>query len=117
MQNFRELQVWQKSHAVTVSIYKATTIFPKEEIYGLTSQMRRAAVSVAANIAEGCGRGGKADFARCLQMAFGSASELEYLLLLSCEIQYLNDSEYEKLSSEVIEVKKNADIFYEKTES
>ncbi|MHB8883200.1 MAG: four helix bundle protein [Thermodesulfovibrionales bacterium] len=114
MQNFRELQVWKKSHALTVAIYKATTIFPKEEIYGLTSQMRRAAVSVAANIAEGCGRGGKADFARFIQMALGSASELEYLLLLSCEIQYLNDSEYEKLSSEVIEVKKMLTSFMKK---
>ncbi len=106
MQNFRELQVWQKSHTLAINIYKVTAVFPKDEIYGLTSQMRRAAVSVAANIAEGCGRGSKVDFARFIQMAFGSASELEYLLLLSAEIQYLSGSDYEQFSSDVIEVKK-----------
>jgi len=114
MQNFRELQVWQKSHGLTLSVYKATTAFPKEEVYGLTSQMRRAAVSIAANIAEGCGRGGNADFARFIQMAFGSASELEYLLFLSFEIQYLNNSDYEKLSYDVAEVKKMLTSFMKK---
>lgn len=114
MQDFKGLAVWQKSHNLAVSIYKVTVAFPKEEIYGLTSQMRRASVSVAANIAEGCGRGGNADFARFVQMAIGSASELEYLLLLSSEIQCLNNPDYEQLSSEVIEVKKMLTSFKRK---
>ncbi|MBI5075998.1 MAG: four helix bundle protein [Nitrospirae bacterium] len=106
MQNFRELQVWKKSHALTVAIYEATLSFPKEEIYGLTSQIRRASVSVAANIAEGCCRSGKPDFARFLHIAAGSASEVEYLLLLSHEIKLLKTSSYERLSEEVVDVKR-----------
>lgn len=78
MQNFRDLKVWGKAHAATLLIYRATDGFPSTERYGLTSQMRRAAASIPANIAEGCGRASDADFARFLQIAFGSASELEY---------------------------------------
>jgi four helix bundle protein len=77
MKDFRELKVWQKSHQLTLDIYKATAPFPKDEQYGITSQIRRAAASVAANIAEGCCRGTDADFARFLQIAISSASELE----------------------------------------
>ncbi len=76
MRNFKELKVWQKSHQLTLAIYKATGKFPKEEIYGLTSQVRRASASIAANIAEGCGRSGEAELGRFLQIAMGSASEL-----------------------------------------
>lgn len=106
MQDFRKLQAWQKSHALTVELYKCTVDFPKEEIYGLTSQIRRAGISVAANIAEGCCRNGKAEFARFLHMAAGSASELEYLLLLSHEIELLKTSVFERLSAEIVEVKR-----------
>jgi four helix bundle protein len=83
MRDFRELQVWQKSHLLTVAVYGVTASFPIEELYGLTSQIHRAAVSISANIAEGGCRNGNADFARFLQIAAGSASELEYLLLLA----------------------------------
>ncbi len=75
--------VWQKAHELTVEVYKATTSFPGNEVYGLTSQMRRAGVSIPANIAEGCGRDGDAEFGRFLQIAMGSASELEYHCLLA----------------------------------
>lgn len=78
MRDFRELKVWQKSHQLTLAIYKATVKFPKDEMYGLTSQIRRASASIAANIAEGCGRNGEAELGRFLQIAMGSASELEY---------------------------------------
>ena len=78
MQNFRNLKVWQKAHMLTLDVYKATKSFPREEMYGLTSQIRRASVSIAANIAEGTCRNGDADFGRFLQMAAGSASEVEY---------------------------------------
>jgi four helix bundle protein len=83
MQDFKKLKVWEKGHQLTLAVYKLTARFPKEELYGLTSQMRRAAASVVSNIAEGCGRGGRADFGSFLQMATGSASELECQLLLS----------------------------------
>lgn len=106
MQNFRNLKVWERSHALTIDVYRSTKPFPREEIYGLTSQMRRAAVSIGANIAEGTCRGGDADFARFLQMAAGSASELEYHLLLARDLELLKNSEYQRLSDAVIEVKR-----------
>jgi four helix bundle protein len=82
MRDFRELKVWEKAHQLALEIYKATSTFPKEERYGLTSQMRRATVSIPADIAEGCCRKGDAEFARFLQIAMGSASELEYHICL-----------------------------------
>ena len=82
MRDFRSLKVWEKSHRLTLAVYQATMNFPREERYSLTQQIRRASVSIASNIAEGCGRKGAADFARFLQIAMGSASELEYQFLL-----------------------------------
>jgi len=82
MQNFRELRVWQTAHELTLTAYQVTRGFPQAELYGLTSQIRRSAASICANIAEGCGRGSRRDFARLLQIARGSASELEYHLIL-----------------------------------
>lgn len=106
MQNFRNLKVWGKAHALTLDVYKASKCFPREEIYGLTSQMRRASVSIGANIAEGTCRKGDVDFARFLQMAFGSASELEYLLLLSRDLELLQADDFQRLADEVVEVKR-----------
>ncbi|MBI1854633.1 MAG: four helix bundle protein, partial [Chloroflexi bacterium] len=83
MKDFRQLKVWEKSHALTLAIYKATEQFPKQELYALTNQIQRAAVSVPANIAEGCGKNTDAELARYFQIAMGSSSELEYLLLLA----------------------------------
>ncbi len=105
MRDFRKLNVWCKSHQLTLDVYTATRGFPKDEIYGLTSQIRRAAVSISANIAEGCGRGGGADFGRFLQMAAGSASELEYHLLLARDLQYLSDQSWRTLSAFTKEIK------------
>jgi four helix bundle protein len=106
LRDFRSLKVWQKSHALVVDIYKITAVFPREEIYGLTSQIRRSASSIAANIAEGCGRGGETEFARFLQIAGGSASELEYHLLLCRDIGLLPSVEHDRLVVEVCDVKK-----------
>jgi four helix bundle protein len=106
MKDFKKLKVWQKAYDLTLKIYKITTNFPKEELFGLTSQIRRSASSIAANIAEGCGRGGDVDFARFLQMAMGSASELEYHLLLSRGLNYLDQSDYEDLNKQLIDVKR-----------
>ena len=89
MKDFRKLEVWEKAHALTLSVYHAADPFPREELYGLTSQIRRAAVSIPTNIAEGCGRGSEAELARFLQIAMGSASEVEYELLLARDLGFL----------------------------
>ncbi len=106
MKDFRQLKVWEKSHQLALAIYKATKDFPKEELYGLTSQIRRASMSVPTNIAEGCGRNTDADFARFLQMAMGSASETEYQLILARDLGFIPDDHYEKLQIDVEEVKR-----------
>ena|ERR1051326_1841293 len=106
MKDFRDLKVWEKSHRLVLAIYDATRGFPREELYGLTSQLRRAAVSVPTNMAEGCGRGSDSDFARFLQIAMGSACESEYLLLLSRDLQYLDEEVYLRLNERVIEIKR-----------
>ena len=90
MRDFKKLQVWEKSHGLTLRIYELTAQFPREEIYGLTSQIRRACASIPTNIAEGCGRESPADFAPFLQIAMGSASETEYLILLARDLKYIN---------------------------
>lgn len=106
MQNFRNLKVWEKAHALTLEIYKSSKTFPRDEMYGLTSQMRRASASIGANIAEGSCRRGDVDFARFLQMAAGSASELEYHLLLARDLDLLKIADYHRLSDEAVEVKR-----------
>jgi four helix bundle protein len=98
VQSFKNLKVWEKAHVLTLDIYQSSKSFPREEIYGLTSQMRRASASIGANIAEGACRGGDLDFARFLQMAAGSASELEYHLLLARDLELLNKLDYQRLS-------------------
>src|SRR5208337_5141929 len=98
MRDFRQLKVWEKAHALTLGIYRTTATFPREEIYGISSQMRRCSSSVAANIAEGCGRPGNAEFARFLGMAMGSASELEYFVLLARDLKYLRPDAYALLA-------------------
>jgi len=106
MKDFRQLKVWEKAHQLAVSVYKATKGFPKEEIYGLTSQIRRAAISIPNNIAEGCGRGSDADLAHFLQISMGSSSEVEYLLLLSRDLGLIATAENEQLNSQVVEIKR-----------
>jgi four helix bundle protein len=106
MKDFRQLKAWEKAHQLALAVYKATKSFPKEELYGLTSQIRRASMSIPTNIAEGCGRNTDADFARFLQMAMGSASETEYQILLSRDLVFLTTEEYEKLNMDVTEIKR-----------
>ncbi len=92
MKDFRELKVWQKAHQLVLDLYRGTEAFPRKEQFGLTSQVRRAAVSIPGNIAEGCGRGGDAELSRFLQIAMGSASELEYYLVLAQDLEYLSQT-------------------------
>ena len=89
MQNYKDLKVWVAAHQFTLNVYSMTKLFPKEEMFGLTTQLRRAAASVGANIAEGCGRNTQADLARFLQISLGSANESEYFLLLANDLNYL----------------------------
>ncbi len=106
MRNFKELKVWKRSHRLALEVYKATARSPRDELYGLTAQIRRSGASIPANIAEGCGRGGNADLARFLQIATGSATELEYHLLLAHDLDLLDTSDYGRLSNEVTEIKR-----------
>ena len=106
MRDFKKIQVWQKAHALTLKIYKATAEFPNDERFGLISQLRRAMASVPTNIAEGAGRETQTDFARFIHIATGSASEVEYLLLLSHELGYLSQEEYSQLEKDSVEVKR-----------
>ncbi len=106
MVGFRQLKVWEKAHALTLDVYHATRTFPRDELYGLTAQMRRAAASVPANIAEGCCRGSKRDVSRFLWNALGSASELEYHLLLASDLKLVDEVALHRLDKRVAEVKR-----------
>jgi four helix bundle protein len=106
MKDFREYKVWEKSHGLTLSVYRATGSFPREELFGLTSQIRRACASIPANIAEGCGRGSNKDFARFLQIAMGSASELEYHLMLARDLNMPRAPDFAELAARTTEIKR-----------
>jgi four helix bundle protein len=111
MKDFRTLKVWEKAHAVTLAIYKATEKFPKHELYALTSQIQRAAVSVPTNIAEGCGKDSDAELKRYFLIAMGSASELEYLLLLARDLNYLPEGNHQTLNADLTEVRRMLNAF------
>lgn len=106
MQDFRNLEVWNKAHLHTLEIYRCTKQFPDDERFGLTSQLRRASASIGANLAEGCGRGSDADFARHVQIAMGSASEVEYHILLAKDLGYVRDDMYARLQEEISRLKR-----------
>jgi four helix bundle protein len=106
MQDFRELKVWQKAHQLALAVYKVTALFPREELYGLTTQLRRSSVSVAANLAEGCVRKGDVEFARFCSIALGSASEMDYHLLLARDLELINARSYKVLAQQTAEVKR-----------
>lgn len=114
VRDFRSLQVWRKAHELTLEVYRSMANFPREEVYGLTSQMRRASSSIPANIAEGCGRDGSVELARFCRIASGSASELEYHLFLAHELGLLNSEGHDRLSTEVMEVKRMLPSFIQK---
>jgi len=106
LRDFHNLKVWTKAHEFVLGLYKVTAEFPQAEIYGLTSQLRRAGISIPANIAEGCGRNTKIEFARFLHIAMDSASEAQYHLLLARNLYFLKTSDYQRLEGQVIEVKR-----------
>ena len=114
MKDFRQLKVWEKSHQLALTIYRITASFPREETYGLASQIRRAAASIPSNIAEGCGRGGDPELARFCIIARGSASELEYQLLLARDLKLLDVNDYETLAQLTTEIKRMLTVLVQK---
>ena len=105
MRDFHNYKVWSKGHQIALSIYKKTKSFPNEELFGLTSQIRRASMSIPFNIAEGCGRKSDAEFAHFLNIAAGSASEVEEELLLSFDLGFLDKESYQLLDNDIKEIK------------
>jgi four helix bundle protein len=116
MRNYRDLQVWNKAHKLTLELYRVSQGFPREEIYGITSQLRRAAVSIGANLAEGCGRRTSTELARFVRIAMGSASELDYHLLLSSDLGFINNEDFKRTASELTEVRKMLTSFLSSVE-
>ncbi|UYZ64306.1 four helix bundle protein [Hymenobacter weizhouensis] len=114
MFDFRKLRIWQHGQEVTVAVYQLTRHFPKDELFGLTSQLRRSAGSVPHNIAEGCGRLSKPDLLRFLTIAMGSASELESQLLLAQALGYSSTEAIEALLSDVVRLRKMLAAYYQK---
>jgi len=114
VKDYREILVWQRSHALTLGIYRLTSRFPKEESFGLTSQMRRAAYSIPANISEGCGRDGDAELKRFMGISLGSACELDYFIQLSRDLGYIPKEEAMHLSSEIMEIRRMLGGFIQK---
>lgn len=114
VKDFREVKVWQRSHQITVELYQVTKGFPKDELFGLTSQMRRAASSIPANIAEGCGRDGDAELKRFLSISLGSACELDYFILLAGELGYIDSDTSKKLAIDILEIRRMLGGFIQK---
>jgi four helix bundle protein len=106
MKDFRGLRVWERAHQLTLDVYMTTSAFPRAELYGLTSQMRRCSASIGANIAEGCGKRGNNEFQRFLQIASGSASELDCHFLLARDLHFLAEPDYKRMASNLTELRR-----------
>ena len=105
MQNFKDLLLWQEAHQLTLKIYGLSKTFPKEEVFGITSQLRRASASIPCNIAEECGRYTSKDFANFLQIALGSANETDYLLLLAKDLNYLSEGDFLNVQEKINKIR------------
>jgi len=105
MRDFKKYDIWQLSHELTLEIYKITHRFPKQEMYGLTSQIRRASSAIPTNISEGCGRNSDAEFNQFLNIALGSALETEYLLILSKDLAYIKNDVFVNMESKINTIK------------
>jgi four helix bundle protein len=114
VKDFHDLKVWSKAHALALAVYSVTASFPRSERFGLIDQMRRSCASIATNIAEGCGREGEPELRHFLSIARGSASELEYHLLLARDLNYLPPTDHERLSNEVTQIKRMLTVFIQK---
>lgn len=116
MRNYQDLQVWAKAHSLTLDLYRTSRAFPKEEIYGVTSQVRRAALSIGANLAEGCGRRTSSELARFVRIALGSASELDYHLLMCRDLGFLKSEDFDRFKENLTEVRKMLTSFLSSVE-
>ncbi|MDF2386913.1 four helix bundle protein [Nostoc ellipsosporum NOK] len=105
MQDYKKLKVWDKSHQFVLDLYNVCQTFPREETYGLTQQLKRAAASIPANIAEGCGKRSNAEFAHFLNIALGSANETDYFLLLGYDLSFIGKNEYDRLAAQINKIK------------
>lgn len=105
MQNYKDLILWQEAHNLTLKVYEYSKAFPKDETFGVTSQLRRACVSIACNISEGCGRYTAKDFANFLQIALGSANETDYLIILAKDLNYSSQEQFTILHEQVNKVR------------
>jgi len=117
MKDLRNLKVWEKAHCLTLAVYKATSRFPRQELFGLTSKMGRCSASIGANIAEGCGKLGNHEFQRYLQIASGSASELDYHFLLARDLGFFEDMDYRRLAGELLQLRKMLTSLLQKVQS
>jgi four helix bundle protein len=117
MRDFRQLRVWEQSHKLALAIYEVTKGFPKEELFALTNQMRRSATAIPTNIAEGCGRETNKDYAHFLQIALGSAFELDYQILLSKDLSYTDEKKYLELNDMVDKIRRQLAILIKKVRS
>jgi four helix bundle protein len=111
LRNYRDLQVWSKAYALTLELYKVSREFPRDELYGLTAQLRRSATSIGANLAEGCGRRGNSEMARFVKIALGSASELDHHLLLSRDLGFMRADDYQHCARELTSLRKMLTAF------
>ena len=114
MRNYQQLEIWQRSHQLTLKIYTVSKAFPREEVFGLSSQMRRAAASVPTNIAEGCGRDSSSELRRFLVISAGSISELHYQILLAKDLAYISDTIFKELLDETEQIRKMLHRYAEK---
>jgi len=114
MRDYKKFLVWEKGHRLTLDVYKEVAKFPKEELFNLVSQMKRSASSIPTNIAEGSGRKSEKDFSRFLYIAFGSANELEYQIILSIDLHFLEDETGKKLLFQEVEIKKMLNALIQK---
>jgi four helix bundle protein len=117
MKDFRNLQVWERAHQLSLTVYQMTANFPREERFGLISQIRRCSASIGANIAEGCGKRGNSEFQRFLQIASGSASELDYHLLLARDLGFLHDEAYRKVLQDLSQLRRMLTALLQKVET
>ena len=114
MRDFRKLIVWQKGHELVLSVYRSTATYPKDELFGLTSQTRRSVCSITHNLAEGCGRSTEVELARFMDIASGSASELENQLLIGRDLHFLKNEDYEKLQCQLVEIRRMLNSYIQK---
>ena len=117
MQNYKDLILWQEAHNLTLKVYEYSKAFPKDETFGVTSQLRRACVSIACNISEGCGRLSDKELAHFLVIANGSASELAYQLLLSKDLEYISEPDYNQFDQDLTQIRKMLNAFVKQLNS